>query len=74
MTLAEVYYDQGLFCLFPRDVTVFSVKSDSACLLFARALYLNGNPLQAYEQLEKHGAHTAETRYFLAKVAFDLRK
>uniref|UniRef100_A0AC34QU46 Uncharacterized protein n=1 Tax=Panagrolaimus sp. JU765 TaxID=591449 RepID=A0AC34QU46_9BILA len=59
VTLAEVYYDQ--------------VKSDSACVLFARALYLHGSRDQACDLIEKHGYTSAELRYLLARFLYELK-
>uniref|UniRef100_A0A914Z1K5 Uncharacterized protein n=1 Tax=Panagrolaimus superbus TaxID=310955 RepID=A0A914Z1K5_9BILA len=60
LTLAEVYYDQ--------------TKTDTAALLFSRALYYNKFPLQAFEVLHKIGPNNPEIRYFTAKLAYELKK
>lgn len=49
-------------------------KTDTAALLFARALYYNKFPLQAYEILHKIGPSNPEIRYFTAKLAYELKK
>ena len=45
-----------------------------AALLFARALYYNGFPLQAYELLQETNQNQPDVRYFTAKLAYELKK